>query len=73
MTDTDDGLLEPHRITGLDVVNRDTGATGAHIAFTRGELEMPGYVESVERGYVGTAWRTVRVPLDETNPAQDNG
>lgn len=46
---------------GLALINRVTGAAEGHKDFTRDEIDMPGYVESVERSYEGTAWRTLRM------------
>lgn len=54
------GMSEP-RLTGLNVINRDSGEVESFIAISPGEQEMPGYVEHVERGYEGTKWRTERV------------
>lgn len=45
---------------GLNVVNRATGDIDSIITFTNGELDMPGYVEHVEKGYLETPWRTER-------------
>lgn len=46
---------------GLSLINRATGEPEGHADFTRDEIDMPGYVESVERGYEGTPWRTLRM------------
>lgn len=47
----------------LNVIDRATGQVEAQMKFFPSEVAMPGYVESVERGYVDTAWRTERVTL----------
>lgn len=46
---------------GLILINRDTGSPEDTVEFTRDEIDMPGYVESVERGYQNTTWRTLRM------------
>lgn len=46
---------------GLILINRETGNPEDTVEFTRDEIDMPGYVESVERGYENTAWRTRRL------------
>lgn len=45
---------------GLAVINRETGEQETFIPFEMGETEMPGYVETVEKGYHGTKWYTER-------------
>lgn len=46
---------------GLAIIKRATGEPEDQKQFTRDEIDMPGYVESVERSYEGTAWRTLRL------------
>lgn len=48
---------------GLLLINRYTGKSEGSVEFTRDEIDMPGYVESVERGYDDTPWRTQRMWL----------
>lgn len=56
LSETDDR----YTVKGLVVINRETGKPDSYIALTRDEIDMPGYVESVERGYDGSQWRTER-------------
>lgn len=55
------GMSEDLRVAGLNAIDRETGEVETFIAISPSELEMPGYLEHVERGYVDTRWRTERV------------
>lgn len=43
------------------LIRREDGVHEGHITFSRGELDMPGFVDHVEYMYEGTIWRTERV------------
>lgn len=45
---------------GWCVFNRATGEHVTHIPLTPDELEMPGYVETIENTYKGSPWIPVR-------------
>lgn len=53
-------MLDRGRLTGLAVRNAD-GDVETIVRFTASEVAMPGYVESVEKSYVGTGWTTERI------------
>lgn len=48
-------------LAGLEIVNRETGEVEGYTTFSSGELGLPGYLESVERGYEDSKWFTRRV------------
>lgn len=59
------------RIIGLDIVSRETKQVIHTVLFAPDEVEMPGYVESVIRGYEHTpdltpvkVWRTTLDPAE---------
>lgn len=56
------------RLIGLDIVDRKTREQDTHIEFTPDEVALPGYVESVERGYENTRWEALRVWRTRINP-----
>jgi hypothetical protein len=58
-----------YALLGLDIVNRTTQQVESFKEFTRDEIDLPGYVESVENGYQGTDWTPVRVWRTHTSPA----
>lgn len=57
----------------LNVINRATGAIESTIDISRGEAEMPGYVEHVIRGYNGTDWYAEPATEPEPQAATDTG
>lgn len=58
-----------HALIGLDIIDTETGAVVTSIGFTHDEIDMPGYVESIERNYTDTQWRPVRVWRTHASPA----
>lgn len=63
--DTDDR----YDLIGLDVIDRDTGKVETFIPFTPQMVDFVGLVESREKSYENTAWRTERVYRTTTRPA----
>lgn len=55
---------------GLAIIRTETGVIEHRSYFTGDEVDMPGYVESVERGYAGTAWHTERMWRTDADPAE---
>lgn len=60
---------ERANVVGLEVVNRETGLVETFIPMSKDELEMPGYLEHVEKGYEGTKWDTRRTDLSPEDRA----
>jgi hypothetical protein len=47
----------------LNIINRDSGEVEAQKLLFPSEASMPGYIESMERDYEDTRWRTERIWL----------
>lgn len=47
--------------SGICLIRRDTGMHQGHINFSEVELDLPNYVETIEKSYRGSQWRPVRV------------
>ena len=56
-------------LIGFEVVDRSGDEPGTFRAFSRDEVDMPGYVEHAEAQYAGTRWSTVRVWRSRTRPS----
>lgn len=48
-------------LLGWDVVDRATDTVEDFVALTEELVDLPGYVEQVERGYDETRWQLERV------------
>ncbi len=47
----------------LNIIDAESGEIDAQILFWPSEVAMPGYVETIERKYLDTRWRTERINL----------
>jgi hypothetical protein len=48
------------KFLGLCIVDRETRVHENHLFFSAGELEMPGFVETIAKTYDGSQWEAVR-------------
>lgn len=47
----------------INVISRETRGVEAQRLLYQREVDMPGYVDSVEKDYEGSPWRTERIWL----------
>lgn len=53
-------------VVGFCVYDRETGEHAGHVIFNDAEREMmPEYVETIEKIYKDTKWRTARISCSE--------
>lgn len=57
----------------VNIINRNSGEVEAQKLLFPSEASMPGYIESMERDYIDTKWRTERVWLLASVQAEVEG
>lgn len=62
--------IEDGRIMGFNVSDTMTGKPRIFYSLSKSEIEMPGYVEHIERGYWGSPFTTTRVYATTVAPSE---